>query len=62
MAPASQYYRGFRSGRDAGHTLFNSGILVLPLSLPALSVVLLFYAVARWNAYFQALIYLQSRA
>ena len=35
--------------------------VVLPLSLPALSVVLLFYAVAHWNAYFQALIYLQSR-
>jgi putative aldouronate transport system permease protein len=35
--------------------------VVLPLSLPAVSVVLLFYAVAHWNAYFQALIYLQSR-
>jgi putative aldouronate transport system permease protein len=35
--------------------------VVLPLSLPALAVVLLFYAVAHWNAYFQALIYLQSR-
>src|SRR5579859_4318202 len=35
--------------------------VVLPLSLPALSVVVLFYAVAHWNAYFQALIYLQSR-
>ena len=35
--------------------------VVLPLSLPALSVVLLFYAVAHWNSYFQALIYLQSR-
>jgi putative aldouronate transport system permease protein len=35
--------------------------VVLPLSLPALSVVVLFYAVAHWNAYFQALIYIQSR-
>lgn len=35
--------------------------VVLPLSLPALSVVLLFYAVAHWNSYFQALIYIQSR-
>jgi putative aldouronate transport system permease protein len=35
--------------------------VVLPLSMPALSVVVLFYAVAHWNAYFQALIYIQSR-
>jgi ABC-type glycerol-3-phosphate transport system permease component len=35
--------------------------VVLPLSLPALSVVVLFYAVAHWNSYFQALIYIQSR-
>jgi putative aldouronate transport system permease protein len=35
--------------------------VVLPLSLPALAVVMLFYSVAHWNAYFQALIYIQSR-
>jgi putative aldouronate transport system permease protein len=35
--------------------------VIIPLSLPALAVVLLFYAVAHWNAYFQALIYIQSR-
>lgn len=35
--------------------------VVLPLSLPALSVIVLFYAVAHWNAYFQALIYIRSR-
>jgi putative aldouronate transport system permease protein len=35
--------------------------VVLPLSMPALSVVVLFYAVAHWNSYFQALIYIQSR-
>jgi putative aldouronate transport system permease protein len=35
--------------------------VVLPLSLPALAVVVLFYAVAHWNAYFNALVYLQSR-
>ena len=35
--------------------------VVLPLSLPALSVVVLFYAVAHWNSYFQALIFIQSR-
>jgi putative aldouronate transport system permease protein len=35
--------------------------VVLPLSLPALAVVVLFYAVAHWNAYFNALVYIQSR-
>jgi putative aldouronate transport system permease protein len=35
--------------------------VVLPLSLPALAVVVLFYSVAHWNAYFSALVYIQSR-
>jgi ABC-type glycerol-3-phosphate transport system permease component len=35
--------------------------VVLPLSLPALAVVVLFYAVAQWNAYFDALIFIRSR-
>jgi putative aldouronate transport system permease protein len=35
--------------------------VVLPLSLPALAVVVLFYAVAHWNSYFSALVYIQSR-
>jgi putative aldouronate transport system permease protein len=35
--------------------------IVLPLSLPALAVVLLFYAVGHWNAYFNALVYIRSR-
>jgi putative aldouronate transport system permease protein len=35
--------------------------VVLPLSLPALAVVVLFYSVAHWNAYFNALVYIQSR-
>jgi len=42
----------------------NIGILtkiVLPLSLPVIAVMVLFYAVGHWNSYFQALIYLQSR-
>ena len=39
--------------------LFN---VVLPLSLPALAVITLFYAVGHWNAYFNALIYLRDRA
>jgi ABC-type glycerol-3-phosphate transport system permease component len=35
--------------------------VVLPLSLPALAVVILFYAVGHWNAYFNALVYIRSR-
>jgi putative aldouronate transport system permease protein len=35
--------------------------VVLPLSLPALAVVILFYAVGHWNAYFSALVYIRSR-
>ncbi|HLZ28218.1 MAG TPA: carbohydrate ABC transporter permease [Chloroflexota bacterium] len=35
--------------------------IVLPLSLPALAVIILFYAVGHWNAYFNALIYIRSR-
>jgi putative aldouronate transport system permease protein len=35
--------------------------IVLPLSLPALAVIVLFYAVGHWNAYFNALIYIRSR-
>ena len=35
--------------------------IVLPLSKPILAVMVLFYAVAHWNAYFAALIYLRDR-
>jgi putative aldouronate transport system permease protein len=34
--------------------------VVLPLSSPIIAVIGLFYAVAHWNSYFQALIYLTS--
>lgn len=43
----------------------NIGILtrvVLPLSLPIISVMIMFYSVGHWNAYFNALIYLTERA
>ncbi len=43
----------------------NMGILfriVLPLSAPIIAVMLLFYGVAHWNAFFMALIYITSRA
>lgn len=35
--------------------------IVLPLSMPILAVMVLFYAVGHWNAYFSALIYLNDR-
>jgi len=38
-------------------TLFS---IVLPLSLPVIAVMLLFYGVGHWNAFFQALIYLSD--
>ena len=34
--------------------------IVLPLSVPILAVMVLFYAVGHWNSYFNAMIYLNS--
>ncbi|MCG7409017.1 carbohydrate ABC transporter permease [Paenibacillus sp. ACRRX] len=39
-------------------TLFR---IVLPLSMPIIAVMILFYAVGHWNSYFNALIYLTSK-
>lgn len=36
--------------------------MVLPLSLPILAVMTLFYSVAHWNSFFSALIYLTDRS
>jgi putative aldouronate transport system permease protein len=36
--------------------------IVLPLSMPIMAVMVLFYSVGHWNAYFSALIYLTDRA
>lgn len=35
--------------------------IVLPLSLPIIAVMVLYYGVAHWNAWFNAMIYLRSR-
>jgi putative aldouronate transport system permease protein len=35
--------------------------VILPLSKPILAVMVLFYAVGHWNAYFNALIYIRSK-
>lgn len=43
----------------------NDGIIlmriILPLSLPVIAVMVLWYAVGHWNSYFSALIYLRDR-
>ncbi len=44
-----------------GHVRYLFAI-VLPLSMPILAVVGMFYAVGHWNAYFDALLYLRSVA
>lgn len=36
--------------------------IVLPLSMPVIFVMVMFYSVGHWNAYFNALIYLTDRA
>lgn len=35
--------------------------IILPLSMPVIAVMVLFYAVGHWNSYFHALIYLQDQ-
>ncbi len=35
--------------------------MIIPLSMPVISVMILWYAVGHWNSYFSALIYLRSR-
>ncbi|MBD2867870.1 carbohydrate ABC transporter permease [Paenibacillus arenilitoris] len=35
--------------------------IVLPLSVPIIAVLVLFYGVGHWNSYFHALVYLQTR-
>ena len=36
--------------------------IIIPLSLPVIAVMILFYGVGRWNDWFQAMIYLRKRA
>jgi len=36
--------------------------IVLPLSMPVIAVMALYYSLSRWNAYFNALIYLSDRS
>jgi len=45
-------------GSSDFRTLFR---IILPLSVPIIAVMVLFYAVGHWNSYFSALIYLTDR-
>lgn len=46
---------------DGANDLRILGSIVLPLSAPIIAVMVLFYGVAHWNQYFNALIYLRNR-
>ena len=35
--------------------------IIIPLSIPVISVITLYYSVAHWNAWFNAMIYLRNR-
>lgn len=45
-------------GSNELQTILN---VVIPLSMPILSVIMLFYAVGHWNSYFHPMIYITSR-
>ena len=45
-------------GANDFHILFR---IIIPLSLPVMAVMVLFYAVYHWNAYFNALVYIRTR-
>lgn len=45
-------------GATDWHILFK---IVLPLSMPIIAVMMLYYGVAHWNAWFDAMIYLRKR-
>lgn len=47
---------------DGANDLWLLWKVVLPLATPIIAVMAMFYGVGRWNAYFDALIYLQDRA
>ena len=36
--------------------------IIVPLSMPAISVMILFYGVGRWNSWFEAFLYLRDRS
>ena len=57
--PEDLYEAAYMDGASDFKMLF---MIVLPLSAPILSVLVLLYAVGHWNSFFHALIYLRSRS
>ena len=55
--PAELYEAAKLDGCGSMRTLFS---IVLPLSKAIIAVLVLYYGVARWNAYFDALVYLRN--
>ena len=56
--PESLHESAYLDGANEWQVLLR---IVLPLSLPVMSTMLLFYAVGHWNSYFNAMLYLNSR-
>lgn len=46
---------------DGAHDMTILFRIILPLSMPVIAVMILWYAVGHWNSYFSALIYLRDR-
>jgi putative aldouronate transport system permease protein len=46
---------------DGANDIFILFRVVLPLSLPVVAVMVLFYGVGYWNAWFNAMLYIQTR-
>jgi putative aldouronate transport system permease protein len=57
--PESLVESVFIDGGGHGTILFK---IFIPLSLPAMAVMILYYGVGHWNTYFNAMIYLQDRS
>ena len=57
--PESLVESVFIDGGSHGTILFK---IFIPLSLPAMAVMALYYGVGHWNTYFNAMIYLQDRS
>lgn len=47
---------------DGGNALTILTKIVIPLCIPAIVALILFYAVAHWNRFFEAMLYINSRA
>jgi putative aldouronate transport system permease protein len=56
--PDSLYESAYLDGANDIRVLFS---IVLPLSVPIMATMVIFYSVGHWNSYFDALIYLNDR-